>query len=185
MVKINIAEIPNKKENPDLEQERSNHTSNWRTKFIRTRNEIEHILGLRYDSDKHNYIDKMPEIKGLEIIFMRGNILDEGNKKEQGKNAYATYLILLPYIEGDKPLITPDFLPERYVILKTAIEDYLIHTDDTLHLENNPNRAYALEFFLGRLNEEDGGSYKIIMQQVDKHMIGFPCSEMNTPIELP
>ncbi len=191
MAQIHIADIPKRstgiadidnEKYKGLMKQRNNHTGNQWTKFIRTRNEIEHILGLGYDQNYHHYVDKMPEIEGLEVIFMRGNILSDGNKDGLGKAAYAVYLILLPYKEDEKSLITSDFLPDRYVILKSAIEDYLIHTDDEPHLRGNGNRAYALEFFLGQLGD---GTYKIVMQQVDTYMKYFPCAEGNVPIELP
>jgi hypothetical protein len=182
MAQIHIAKVPNHLQSSDLEQKRFNHTGNQWTKFIRTRDEIEHILGIRYDKIKHCYVYPLDGIDGLEVLFMRGNILDGGNPKGLGKTAYAVYPILLPYKEGENPLITSDFLPDRYVILKSAIEDYLIHTDDELHLRGNTNRAYALEFFLGKDKE---GIYKVIMQQVDTNITYFPCAEGNTPIELP
>ena len=190
MEQIHIAHVPNLSKGKDIDdnnykdlmKQRSNHTGNQWTKFIRTRNEIEHILGLRYNPISHEYEDFLPEVDGLEVIFMRGDILDSGNSKGLGKTAYAVYVILLPYEKAAKPLITSDFLQDRYVILKNAIEDYLIHTDDELHLRGNRNRAFALECFLGQL---DDGTYKVVIQQVDTHMTYFPCAEGNVPIELP
>jgi hypothetical protein len=179
---VHIAEEPNKKINSDLVAQRCKHTGNQWTKFIRTRNEIEHILGLRYNTISHKYEDFLPAIEGLEVIFMRGDILDGGNERGIGNTAYAVYPIILPYQKDKNPSITSDFIEDRYVILKSAIEDYLIHTDDVLHLIGNTNRAYALEFYLSM---DSKSQYKMVMQQVNTRMEKYMCAEGNTPIELP
>ena len=160
---------------------RFNHTGNQRTSFIRTRNEIEHILGLRYNTIDHIYEDSLKEVEGLEVIFKRPEMKDDGNEDGDGKVAYAIYPILIPYIPDTEPLVDSD-LPNRFVIPKSIIEPYLVHTDPNEHLNNNQQRAFALEFYLG---QDSKGEYYIIMQHVDINLRTFICGETHNPVTIP
>lgn len=157
---------------------RQNHTGNQWSKFIRTRNEIEHILGLKYDYDNHSYLEKINKVSGLEIIIERPEIKDNGNINGDGKVAYAVYIDLKPF-EGTKKDTNEE---KRFVVSKQVMKDYLVHTDEQLHLNNNPHRAYALEFYIG---EDSKGDYYVIMQHIDVNLRMFICGESHMPIRIP